>query len=257
MEQAQVRALVVQHEDDVPLRMLGGWLDDEGFEVLILRPDRGDALPSEADLEAYDALVVLGGTMDSWDDAGHTWFPATRALLRAAGVTGLPALGICLGHQLAVQAYGGDVGRNPGGLTAGAVPVGWAYAAGEDPLLGAIAQERGEAAVAVHHNTDIALTLPDEARVLATAPDGTVQAVRFAPRVWGVQCHPEADAGLVRVWERVREGDPDPVVVAEVLAAEEALRATWRPLARALADLAHARRAERHSRLVDPAADAS
>ncbi|QWC85753.1 type 1 glutamine amidotransferase [Nocardioidaceae bacterium] len=257
MDEVRPTVLVVQHEDAVPLRLLGDWLGAEGCDLAVVRPDRGEPLPGEGApevLEAYDALVVLGGTMDSWDDAGHPWFAGTRALILAAGRLTIPTLGVCLGHQLAVQAYGGQVGRNPHGPTAGVVPVGWSDAATDDALLGRIARrsvDDSAQTVAVHHNSDVATRLPDGVALLAEAPDGSPEAVRFAPSVWGVQCHPEADAGLVRLWERVREGDPDPVVVAEVLAAEKTLVETWRPLATALTDLAHARRAARLSEALD------
>ena len=238
-----LRVLVVQHEDVVPVRMLGGWLAEEGAEVLTVRPDRGERLPSGDEVQAYDAAVVLGGTMDSWDDAHHPWFPATRSLLRAAADRGVPVLAICLGHQLGAQAFGGEVGRNPAGQTAAVVPVGWTDAAYADPLLGAIARETRGAAVAVHHNSDVVTRLPDGAEVLATAPDGSPQATRLAGSVWGVQCHPEADAGLVRAWEGLRADGPRAEVVADAEHAMPSLLATWRLLGRSLVALADARRA--------------
>ena len=253
MDETRPVVLVVQHEDVVPVCMLGGWLADAGCDVQLVRPDRGEPLPSPraaAGAEAYDALVVLGGTVDSWDEAGHPWLPATRSLIREAADHLVPVLGICLGHQLAAQAYGGDVGRNPAGSTAAVLPVGWREGAEDDPLLGGIARERGPQAVAVHHNSDVVLSMPAGAVQVAAALDGTPQAVRFAESAWGVQCHPEADAALVRVWEAHGDRTPREEVIEEVAAAMPQLVATWQPLAPALAGLAHARRARRRSELL-------
>ena len=38
--------------------------------------------------------------MGDYDDAAHPWLTPTKVLLRAAVATGLPTIGICLGHQL-------------------------------------------------------------------------------------------------------------------------------------------------------------
>ena len=64
---------------------------------------------------------------------------------------------------------------------------------------------------------------------------GELQAARFAPRVWGVQLHPEVDDAILREWA---EEDPDRYaegviedVLATIEAAREELVAGWRPLA--------------------------
>jgi GMP synthase (glutamine-hydrolysing) len=61
--------------------------------------------------------------------------------------------------------------------------------------------------------------------------------------VWGVQSHPEAGEEIVKAWA---ESDRDSAIergvdvdayVADVAAAREELRASWRPLAEAFAGL--------------------
>jgi len=230
--------LVVEHESDAPAGWMGEWLVEAGAELDLRRPYTGQVLPE--DLSGHDALVVLGGSMDSWNDAGHPWLAPTKALLRDAAARRTPTLGICLGHQLAALALGGDAARNPAGQTMGVLPMGWADGVEDDPLFGAVASARG----AVHWNSDIVVQVPPGATVLARTPDGAVQAARYAPTVWGVQLHPEVGSMILGWWaadHKRRYPDDAPLVdarLAECAAREEQLAAEWRPLGKALVDLA-------------------
>ena len=49
------RVLVVQHEDDDPIHLMGTWM--EGVELVVCRAYDGDAVPSSID--DYDGLVVM------------------------------------------------------------------------------------------------------------------------------------------------------------------------------------------------------
>jgi GMP synthase (glutamine-hydrolysing) len=225
------RVLVVQHEDDDPIHLMGEWM---AVDLDVRRPYLGDALPPS--LGAYSALVVMGGAMGAHDDATSPWLPAVKALIREAAATRLPTLGICLGHQLAAVALGGESLPNPRGRQLGLYDVGWEPEAHLDELFATVATPRRGA----HWNDDIVTTLPEGARVMARSAEGDVQAVRFAPTVWGVQWHPEIDEPLFRGW--LADGDADPVVAEETLAALAAegdqLVEWWRPLAVRFAELA-------------------
>ncbi len=197
-------------------------------------PYAGQPLPR--DLAGHAALLVLGGHMGADDDAEFPWLSPTKALVREAATTGIPALGICLGHQLAAAALGGVVALNPRGYRRGVLDMGWTAAVGSDPVLAGC----GPVAVQWHH--DVVVVDPPGTTVLGRATTGELLAARFAPTVWGVQCHPEADAGVVAVWAR---GDrlapetpetPDELArVAQALAQvrdqEDELAESWAPLA--------------------------
>ena len=197
--------LVVQHADDCPPAWFGDWLLAAGCAVDVRRPYAGDTLPD--DLTAHDALVVLGGPMGAYDDAQHPWLRHTKELFREAAGAGVPALGICLGHQLCAVALGGHVVRNPRGQQIGLVPTGWLDVAAADPLVGSLVDvHRG-----VQWNDDIVDRLPEDAELLAETAAGEAQVVRFAPSVWGVQLHPEADDRVLAPWaaEDSRRYDDD------------------------------------------------
>ncbi|CAM3926272.1 type 1 glutamine amidotransferase [Nocardioides marinus] len=224
-----VTLLVVQHEDECPPGMLGRWWSDDGTRLDVRRPYAGDALPT--DLTGHDALVVLGGHMGADDDATHPWLTPTKQLFRTAAGGGVPALGVCLGHQVAASALGGRVTPNPAGPQTGLLRVGWEEAAARDALVGDLATPRR----GVHWNDDVVVELPAGAVRLATAPGGEVQAARLAPSVWGVQWHPEADVDVVAGWPGTTRA------LDEVRAAGPELVESWRPLAAAFLALVRAR----------------
>jgi GMP synthase (glutamine-hydrolysing) len=225
------RVLVVQHEDDDPIHLMGDWM--EGVDLTSLRPYDGDDVPPTA--EGYDGLVVMGGAMGAQDDEAAPWLPATRDLIRAAAADRVPTLGICLGHQLCAVALGGEVQKNPGGRQLGLLEVGWGAPAVDDPLLAPLVGPRR----AMHWNDDVVTRLPNGAVQLATASTGEVQAARHGESVWGVQWHPEVDDALIRRW--AMDGSLAPAdqerLLDELVRSRGELDDAWRPLARSFSTL--------------------
>lgn len=222
--------LVVQHEDECPPAWFGRWLEGAGCALDVRRPYAGEQLPAE--LDEHDGMLVLGGHMGAYDDADFPWLAQVKALVRRAAESEVPVFGICLGHQLVTVALGGSVHRNPRGQQLGVLPVGWAEV--DDPVLGS------RPSAAIQWNDDVVESLPGGAVELARTADGEVQAARFAPTVWGVQSHPEADRTVVQQWaEDDRSRHPDAVIDAALAAVDEArsrLLAEWAPVAAAFAD---------------------
>ena len=232
-----LRVLVVQHEDDDPIHLMGSWM--EGVELATCRPYAGDAVPTSVD--GYDGLVVMGGAMGAHDDEKAPWLPAVRELIRLASHAGLPVLGICLGHQLCAVALGGEIQVNPNGRQLGLLDVGWTGEAVDDELMGALVGPRR----AMHWNDDVVMRLPEGATQLATASTGEVQAARHAPSVWGIQWHPEVDDGIVADW--ANDGGLAPSekerLIEDLVRSRTDLDEAWRPLAVRFADLVGSRRA--------------
>lgn len=231
--------LVVEHEEDCPPGWMGEWLAGAGARLDVRRPYRGEPLPES--LAGHDGLLVLGGSMGAQDDATHAWLTTVKHLVRVAVRDHVPTLGICLGHQLCAAALGGRVEPNPRGQQLGVLDVGWTAAADTDPLLGPVAVRRPSRAV--QWNNDLVVEAPPGCVVLARTPSDEVQAARYAPTVWGVQWHPEADERIVRRWA---EHDRDHAVergvdldhhLAQIAAAEQELRATWLRLAETFTQL--------------------
>ena len=229
--------LVVEHEAQCPPGWLGEWLSAAGADLDVSRPYAADVLPD--DLTGHSGMVVLGGEMGAYDDARHPWLTHVKRLVVSAVGDGTPVLGVCLGHQLAAVALGGEVRVNPLGQQIGVLGVGWTAAAYDDLLLApaaAMGRSRDEVP-AVQWNNDVVTRLPDGAVDLAHTDRGELQAARFAPAVWGVQWHPEAGAEIIGSWadhdrdDAVERGVDVDGYVAEVAAAHPRLRATWPVLA--------------------------
>ena len=231
------RIVVVEHQENCPSGLLGGWLVDAGAELDIVRPHQGEELPERA---SYDALLVLGGDMGADDDDTVPWLAPVKKRIRREVESGTPVLGICLGHQLVAAALGGTVHPNPAGLTVGVQDVGWNAAAATDPLFaGLLGAHR-----VVHWNDDIVVAPPPGTTVLATAADGSVQVARFGAAAWGIQAHPEVDAALCRRWAAVdrdvhlAKGVDQDALVATIVRAADELERQWRPLGERFARLA-------------------
>ena len=232
--------LVIQHTPVCPPGRVGDWLTEAGCALDVRRPYAGETQP--VDLSGHAGLVVLGGEMGAYDDDLAPWLPATRTLLARAVVEAVPALGICLGHQLLAVATGGRVARSTSGQQGGTLPVGLLPAAADDQLFGTVPA----GAVATHWNNDLVVELPAGAVELARTPAG-VQALRLRETAWGVQFHPEVDPAIVRPWAATDVGagqlSPERAAtwLAEVARDDAALVAAWRPFVRRFAALLPAR----------------
>ncbi|MGO0576721.1 type 1 glutamine amidotransferase [Ornithinimicrobium panacihumi] len=226
-----VRVLVIQHEDDCPVGMIEPWLAAEGLECDILPAHQGRAVP--AALVEHVGLIVLGGQMGADDDREHRWLTPTKALIASTASAGLPFLGVCLGHQLAASALGGEVVRNPGGALHTLAP----FAATDEGRVDALTSALPTGTPVLHWNNDIVTRLPRGSSLLATAPDGTPQAVRFGRRAWGVQFHPEVGADIVASWSPGPDPQAEAATIAQLRTRQAELHRPWEILLRRFAQL--------------------
>lgn len=68
---------------------------------------RGVAPPS---LATFDAIIISGSPAGVYE--GHDWIAPAEDFLRCAIIAGKPTVGICFGHQLLAQAFGGKVEKS-------------------------------------------------------------------------------------------------------------------------------------------------
>jgi GMP synthase (glutamine-hydrolysing) len=64
------------------------------------------------DIDAYDGLIVLGGTPNVDQEDQYPFLKAEKDLIRQALAVDMPYLGFCLGHQLLADALGAAIGPN-------------------------------------------------------------------------------------------------------------------------------------------------
>lgn len=143
--------------------------------------------------------VVVTGSAAMVTDR-HDWSEYSAEWLRQAITIELPILGICYGHQLLAHALGGVVGYHPQGREIGTKPIHRTVTALDDELFSALPPQFPA------HTTHLqsVLQLPQDAEVLAWNSFEAHHAVRFAPRCWGVQFHPEFSTEAMLHYLRVR-----------------------------------------------------
>ena len=147
-----------------------------GAEVVVRRNDSIDA--EEAERLAPSHLVVSPGPGRP-SEAGATVDIVRRLAPR------IPTLGVCLGHQSIVEAFGGEVGQ------ARTLVHGKASVISHDGR--GLFRDLPDDFLAGRYHSLVATKIPDELEVSATDGDGEVMAVRHRELpVDGVQFHPES-----------------------------------------------------------------
>jgi anthranilate synthase/aminodeoxychorismate synthase-like glutamine amidotransferase len=147
-----------------------------GAEVVVRRNDAIDAAGA-ARLGASHLVISPGPGHPA--DAG-----ATPELVRNLAPR-IPTLGVCLGHQAIVEAFGGEI------AAARELVHGKACTVRHDGR-GLFAGLPTELEAGRYHSL-AAETVPDELEVSATADDGEVMAVRHCELpIDGIQFHPES-----------------------------------------------------------------
>ncbi len=147
-----------------------------GAEVDVRRNDAIDA--DEAERLAPSHLVVSPGPGRPVD-AGNTLDIVRRLVPRT------PTLGVCLGHQAIVEAFGGEVGR------AKTLVHGKASVITHDGR--GLFEGLPDDFLAGRYHSLAATSIPDELEISAHSDEEEVMAVRHRElRVDGVQFHPES-----------------------------------------------------------------
>ena len=152
----------------------------------------GEAPPP---LEDFDALWVMGGPMDTWQEDAYPWLVHEKALIREAVMArGMPYLGFCLGHQLLACALGGACG--PGTREIGVFEIDLT----ERGRASAIFQGVDTPLHATQWHGAEVVRVPAGAAVLARTPGCAVQAMQWGPHAVSFQFHIEADLGSITTW---------------------------------------------------------
>jgi len=170
-----MRVLVVDNYDSFTYNLVQ-YFGELGAEPVVIRND--EMAPAEAAGLRPDRLVISPGPGTPADGGYSIEYITTLG-------TGIPTLGVCLGHQAIVEAFGGTIGRAP------------------EPRHGKVSliEHDGEGVFtglpdpfeATRYHSLAATFVPECLEVTARSGDGVVQGVRHRDHpIEGVQFHPES-----------------------------------------------------------------
>jgi len=191
-----MRFLVFQHIDIEHPGIFRDLMTERGIAWDAVELDEGEPIPA---LDGYDALMVMGGPMDVFDEGTLPWLVPEKAAIReAVRERRMPYFGFCLGHQLLADALGGRCER----MDAAEVGILDVHLTGEgeaDPLM----QGLPTSFKALQWHGVAVTELPEGGVRLAESPACAIQAQRVGQHAWGLQYHVEMTATTVRDWAAV------------------------------------------------------
>ncbi len=197
---ARPKILVFQHVPYEPLGTLDPLLKAAGFRIRYV--NFGREPESRPRLDAYEALIVLGGPMNSDQIDSYPNLLTEVEIIHEAVARNKSVLGICLGAQLLAKALGGSVARNP------TREIGWCDvemtdAGRNDPVLETFAPTQR-----VFQWHEDGINMPPSAVHLASSDASHVQAFRYGDHAYGFQFHLEVDRSLIERWLTVPANQP-------------------------------------------------
>ena len=172
--------LVVDNYDSF-VYTLNGYLLQLGAETTVLRNDSFPADDAAAVIRSYDAVLLSPGP-GTPANAG-----VSIPIVTAALESGLPLLGVCLGHQAIAEALGATV-THADELMHGKTSL---ISHDESPFYDGVPQPFS--ATRYHSLAVVESTVPDALVVTARTQGGVIMGVRHENLpVFGVQFHPES-----------------------------------------------------------------
>lgn len=172
------------------------FMAEDGITWDTVNLNEGESIP---ELRNYCALICMGGPIDVWEEDKYPWLAKEKGVIRQAILElKIPYLGICLGHQLLVDALGGKVLKmikpEVGVLDIKLTPFGIS-----DPLFSGLSNTyKG----LQWHGAEVIEPFPNST-VLARSHACGVQAIRFGKFAYGLQYHVEITQKMVSEWSKV------------------------------------------------------
>jgi GMP synthase (glutamine-hydrolysing) len=196
-----MNVLIIVHVSCEGPGLLAPMLQSCGAHVQVIDVEQGQALPDR--LDEADALVVMGGPMNAYEEDRYPFLRQEDGLLRQAISEDIAVLGVCLGAQLLAKAGDARVYRSPVGEFAWS-QIQLTRAGRCDPLFAGLDSE--QLVFQWHRDT---FDVPVGGELIATSATVPNQAIRVGRRAYGLQYHLELDRRLLDLWMDVAPKERD------------------------------------------------
>lgn len=178
----------LKHEEFEDLGCIRDWANKFNVSISFTRLYLNESLPKDI---SFDLLIVLGGSMNVYEEAKYPWLISEKIFIKKVIDAGISVLGICLGAQLLSVVLGGSVRKNK------YKEIGWypvRLVDNEEPVIIDI-----EDKVNVFHWHGDIFSIPNGAKILYTNQACENQGFIFNSKVIGLQFHLEMDISSVNL----------------------------------------------------------
>ncbi len=173
----------IMHESFEAPAAIELWAKNKGYKRSYTKLYEGDTFPEKCD---FNFLIIMGGPQcptTSKEECAHFDSAKEIAFIKKAVAEDKILLGICLGAQFIGEALGANFDHSPH-REIGVFPITLTDEGKKD----AIFSKFPENFLVGHWHGDMPGLTPD-AKILATSKGCPRQIVRYAPKIYGFQCH--------------------------------------------------------------------
>jgi GMP synthase (glutamine-hydrolysing) len=151
-----------------------------------------DVRKEEIPQGSWAGVIITGSPASTYDD--EIWITKSEAFLKRAADRSIPLYGVCFGHQLLAQTFGGKVEKCPRGWELGTVTLQQTEDAMRNPLFVTVPEQF----IAQMSHGDVVTELPPGAVTLVQNGHWECQAFVIGDRIWGTQFHSEFTPQIVQ-----------------------------------------------------------
>ena len=189
-----MKFLILQHINIEHPGIFLNYLKNDQIKIETVELDEGEKIPK---LDPYDAMIVMGGPMDTWQEETYPWLKIEKENIHNfVKIKKKPYLGLCLGAQLLSEAIGGKVRK----MKTPEIGVLEVSVTNNKSLFKGL---NNKLKVLQWHSYE-AYDLPTNANLLASSPNCKVQAFSYN-NAFGLQFHVEQTNETVPQWACVPE----------------------------------------------------
>jgi len=189
-----MKFLVLQHINIEHPGIFLKFMKEDNISIDTIELNENEKIPN---LDKYDAMIVMGGPMDTWQEKTYPWLKIEKENIHNfVSIKKKPYLGLCLGAQLLSEAIGGKVKKMKTpeiGVLNVSINNNKSIFSGMDKNLKALQW----------HSYEVC-DLPSRASVLARSQLCNVQAFS-SEKAFGLQFHVEQTNETVPQWACVPE----------------------------------------------------